>query len=37
MAHSMGDWMGQTWIECDYGAWRVQFKYPAWNQKDVSQ
>ena len=34
MAHSMGDWMGQTWIECDYGAWRVQFKYPepyTWN------
>ena len=29
MAHSKGDWMGQTWIECDYGAWRVQFKYPA--------
>ena len=29
MAHSMGDWMGQTWIECDYGAWRVQFKYPV--------
>ena len=34
MAHCKGDWMGQTLIECDYGAWRVQFKYPAsyfWN------
>ena len=31
MAHSKGDWMGQTWIECDYGAWRVQFKYPAYS------
>ena len=29
MAHSKGDWMGQNLIECDYGAWRVQFKYPA--------
>ena len=28
MAHSKGDWMGQTLIECDYGAGRVQFKYP---------
>ena len=30
MAHSKGDWMGQNLIECDYGAWRVQFKYPVW-------
>ena len=22
MAHSMGDWMGQNAIECDYGSWR---------------
>ena len=29
MAHSKGDWMGQNLIECDYGAWRVQFKYPV--------
>ena len=29
MAHSKGDWMGQTLIECDYGAGRVQFKYPG--------
>ena len=29
MAHCKGDWMGQTLIECDYGAWHVQFKYPG--------
>ena len=28
MAHSMGDWMGQNFIEWDYGTWRVQFKNP---------
>ena len=36
MAHSKGDWMGQNLIECDYGAWRAQFKYPVQYNKYIN-